>query len=130
MSENDVLQKLVEAAHERHGEDVTALDMTPFPLTVDVFLLVTSTNRVQSRAIADHMAQTARELGFSLHHKEGYREGSWILLDFVDFVLHIFLPERRRYYGLEMLWSDAAVKRFEDPAASDGGPAPGADDAR
>lgn len=114
MSDNDVLQKLVDAAHRRHGEDVVALDMTPFPLTVDVFLLVTSTNRVQSRAIADHIAETARELGFALHHKEGYQEGSWILMDFVDFVVHIFLPERRRYYGLELLWSDAAVKRFQD----------------
>ncbi len=125
MSESDALQKLVDAAHERHGEAVTALDMTSFPLTVDVFLLVTSSNRVQSRAIADRIAEVARELDFPLHHKEGYREGSWILMDYIDFVVHIFLPEMRGYYGLEMLWSDAPVKRFRD--AADGGSGDGSD---
>lgn len=126
MSDDDVLQKLVDAAHERHGEDIVALDMTSFPLTVDVFLIVTSSNRVQSRAIADRIAEAARELDFPLHHKEGYREGSWILMDYIDFVVHIFLPEKRRYYGLEMLWSDAPEKRFPDPGA--GEPSEEADD--
>jgi ribosome-associated protein len=128
LSENDVLQRLVDAAHQRHGEDVVAMDMTSFPLTVDVFLLVTSTNRVQSRAIADRIAEVARDMDFALHHKEGYREGSWILMDYIDFVVHIFLPEKRRYYGLEMLWSDAPVRRFPDEgAAGHAGDSDGAD---
>jgi ribosome-associated protein len=110
----EVLDLIVEAVHQRHGYDVLALDMSEFPLTMDIFLLASADNRIQSRAISDHVERTARNLGWRLHHKEGYDEGSWILLDFVDLVVHIFLPSVRRYYNIEALWSDAPVKRFED----------------
>jgi len=115
----DILQKIVDAVHQRHGYDVTALDMTEFPLTMDIFLIASADNRIQSRAISDHLERTARELGWRLHHKEGYDEGSWILLDFVDFVVHIFLPDVRKYYSLETLWSDAPAKKFEDRHGSE-----------
>lgn len=114
MEERGFLESMVEAIHQRHGFDVVAMDMTEFPLTMDVFLLASAENRIQSRAIADHVERTARNEGSRLHHREGYDEGSWILLDFVDLVVHIFLPETRSYYGLEMLWSDAPAMRFED----------------
>ena len=116
MSENDFLESMVEAIHQRHGFDVKALDMTEFPLTMDVFLLASAENRIQSRAIADHVERQARSLGWRLHHREGYEEGSWILLDFIDLVIHIFLPETRSYYNLEMLWSDAPALEFSDGA--------------
>ncbi|MBD3369513.1 ribosome silencing factor [Candidatus Fermentibacteria bacterium] len=119
MAEDENLLKIVQAIHARHGFMVRALDMTEFPLTVDLFLIVSSDNRIQSRAIADHVEETARDLGWRLHHSEGYEEGSWILLDFVDFVVHVFLVEKREYYNLEMLWSDAPSRRFEDPEESD-----------
>ena len=111
---NDVLEQIVEAVHQRHGYDVEALDMSEFPLTMDIFLLASADNRIQSRAIADHVERTARELGWRLHHKEGYDEGSWILLDFVDLVVHVFLPDIRKYYNIEALWSDAPSLKFED----------------
>lgn len=110
----DILEQIVEAIHQRHGYDVVALDMMDFPLTMDIFLIVSADNRIQSRAIADHLQRSARELGWRLHHREGYDEGSWILMDFVDFVVHIFLPETRKYYSLETLWSDAPVRKFQD----------------
>ncbi|OPX29855.1 MAG: ribosome silencing factor [Gemmatimonadaceae bacterium 4484_173] len=110
----DVLQQIVDAVHQRHGYDVLALDMTEYPLTMDIFLLTSADNRIQSRAIADHVERTARKLGWKLHHKEGYSEGSWILLDFIDLVVHIFLPDVRKYYNIESLWSDAPVMKFED----------------
>ena len=110
----DVLEQIVDAVHQRHGYDVLALDMSEFPLTMDIFLLASADNRIQSRAIADHVERTARSLGWRLHHKEGYNEGSWILLDFIDLVVHIFLPDVRKYYNIESLWSDAPVLKFED----------------
>lgn len=115
----DVLEQIVEAVHQRHGYDVLALDMSEFPLTMDIFLLASADNRVQSRAIADHVERTARSLGWKLHHKEGYDEGSWILLDFIDLVVHIFLPDVRKYYNIESLWSDAPMKEFEDRSAEE-----------
>ncbi len=115
----DVLEQIVEAVHHRHGYDVLALDMSEFPLTMDIFLLASADNRVQSRAIADHVERTARGLGWKLHHKEGYDEGSWILLDFIDLVVHVFLPDTRKYYNIELLWSDAPMKKFEDRSAEE-----------
>ncbi len=110
----DVLEQIVDAVHQRHGYNVLAMDMSEFPLTMDIFLMVSADNRVQNRAMADHVERTARNLGWRLHHKEGYDEGGWILLDFVDLVVHIFLPDVREYYNIESLWSDAPVKNFED----------------
>lgn len=112
-----LLEPLVEAIHERHGFDVKALDMSAFPLLVDTFLLVSSDNRIQSRAIADNVRSAAGRLGMRVDHVEGYDEGSWILLDFSDLVVHIFLPEKREYYNLELLWNDAPAHEFPDGRA-------------
>jgi len=118
----DILEIVVEAIHQRHGRGVRAMDMSEFPLTMDVFILATAETRIQARSIADHVEREVRRLGRKLHHCEGYDEGSWILLDFVDFVVHVFLAETRAYYSLESLWSDAPFKEYKDDGAG------GADD--
>ncbi|MBN2586790.1 MAG: ribosome silencing factor [Candidatus Fermentibacteraceae bacterium] len=122
----DILDTLAEAIHQRHGSRVVALDMSRVPLTMEAFLIATAENRIQARAIADHVEETARMNGFVKHHIEGYEEGSWILLDLLDLVVHIFLPETREYYSLEMLWSDAPSIVYEDdrePGDDEPGPA-------
>jgi len=111
---NRILDVLAEAMHERHGYGVVALDMSDVPLTMEAFMLVTAENRIQARAICDHVERKARAEGFRKHHVEGYDEGSWILIDFSDLVVHIFLPEARDYYNLEMLWSDVPRIEFDD----------------
>ena len=113
MTEN-ILETFVEAIHQRHGYRVVALDMSKVPLTMEAFLLVTAENRIQARAIADHIEDTAKEIGFRKHHIEGYDEGSWILIDYTDLVVHIFLPKSREHYNLEMLWSDVPSIEYND----------------
>jgi ribosome-associated protein len=113
LSEN-ILETFVEAIHQRHGYRVVALDMSDVPLTMEAFLLVTAENRIQARAIADHIEETAKEIGFRKHHIEGYDEGSWILMDYTDLVVHIFLPKTREYYNLEMLWGDVPSIKYDD----------------
>lgn len=110
----DILDTLAEAIHERHGYGVVALDMSEVPLTMEAFLLATADNPIQARAIADRVEETAKRGGFRKHHVEGYEEGSWILLDFVDLVVHVFLPRTREYYDLEMLWSDVPRIDYDD----------------
>ncbi len=112
----DILQTVVDAIHQRHGRGVRAMDMSEFPLTMDVFVLATADTRIQARSIADHVEREVRKLGRRIHHVEGYDQGSWILLDFVDFVVHVFLPETRAYYSLETLWSDAPCQEYPDAA--------------
>ena len=113
MSDN-ILETFVEAIHQRHGYRVVALDMSDVPLTMEAFILATAENRIQARAIAEHIEETAREIGFRKHHIEGYDEGSWILIDYVDLVVHIFIPKTREYYNLEMLWSDVPSIEYND----------------
>lgn len=123
MSDN-ILDAMVEAIHQRHGFDVVALDMSSVPLTMEVFLIASAENRIQARAIADHVERAARGLGFRSHHVEGYDDGSWILIDYVDLVVHVLLPETRSYYSLETLWSDLPRNEYEDGevSADDGSP--------
>lgn len=111
---DSILDILAEAMLERHGFKVVALDMSKAPLTMEAFLIVSAENRIQARAISEHVERTARANGFRKHHIEGYDEGSWILIDFVDLVVHIFLPQTREYYNLEMLWSDMPRIQFDD----------------
>ncbi len=110
----EILDTFVEAIRQRHGYRIIALDMSEVPLTMEVFLLVTAENRIHARAIADHVQETAGRNGFRKHHIEGYDEGSWILIDYIDLVVHIFLPETREYYDLEMLWSDVPSIAYDD----------------
>ncbi len=111
---DEVLERIVRALHELHGRDVVALDMSGMPLTMDIFLIATAENRIQARAMADSVQRAAKETGLSRHHVEGYDEGSWILIDLIELVVHIFLPDRRAYYALEMLWSDVPRLDFPD----------------
>ncbi len=110
----DVLDIFVKSAHERHGYGVVALDMSREPLPMEVFLIISAENRIQCRAISDYLERTGREHARHVHHKEGYEEGSWILLDFVDLVIHVFIDDTREYYNLEMLWSDVPRLEFKE----------------
>ena len=110
----DILDIFVEAIRQRHGYKVVALDMSDVPLTMEAFLVATAENRIQTRAVADNVMETAKRNGFRKHHIEGYDEGSWILIDYIDLVVHIFLPETREYYNLEMLWSDVPSIEYDD----------------
>ena len=73
----------------------------------DYFVIASADNRVQLRALADETLQGLRQAGATIHHKEGYDETGWILLDLGDVVVHYFLEDRREFYGLERLLGDA-----------------------
>lgn len=95
------------AAADKKAEDVALLDLRKSSAFTDFFLICTGTNIRQVQAIADGVTQALREHGVRPALTEGYDRGQWILLDFFDFIVHIFLPSTREYYGLERLWGDA-----------------------
>ena len=66
------------------------------------------------RAIADNIEEELAKDGVAFSHKEGYREGDWVLLDFGDVVVHVFRQEMREYYALEQLWGDAKLTAYEE----------------
>jgi ribosome-associated protein len=106
--------RIVERILEKKGEDVLLLDLRRASPVADFFVLVTAQSPLHAQAIADHVAQNLKRANSPVEHVEGQASGQWILLDFVDVVVHIFLPDVRAFYGLERLWGDMPQQRFAD----------------
>lgn len=94
-------------ADDSRAEDVVVLDLRGISSIADFFVIATGSSDRQLRAIADKAEEYARSMGQSRYGMSGYEGASWLLVDYVDVVLHLFDPERRRYYDLELLWGDA-----------------------
>lgn len=108
------------AAASKQARDVVVLDVRDLIVITDYFVIVSGTSDRQVRAVAEEIEGAVRPLGLRPVRREGQREGHWVLLDFVDFVAHVFHQEERDYYGLERLWSDAPLVEWEDQAVSSG----------
>lgn len=87
--------------------DVVLLDVHGVSDMADCFLIASGTSDAHVRGIADRLTEGLRKEGQRVHHVEGLPQGRWVLLDFVDIVVHLFHPTLREYYQLERLWGDA-----------------------
>jgi ribosome-associated protein len=102
-----------QAAADKLGDDIVALDVTePMPLT-DIFLIVSARNERQVVAISDEIEDRLLLSGHKLLRREGKNTGRWILLDFGDIVCHVFHEEDRMFYSIERLWKDCPVVKLE-----------------
>ncbi|MCL4836929.1 MAG: ribosome silencing factor [Thermoanaerobaculia bacterium] len=97
----------VGAALDIQAVDLRVRHLAPVTDFTDFFVICSATNERQAQAIADRVEERLRERGVRPLHAEGHQAGQWILLDYGDFVLHVFQEERRRFYALERLWGDA-----------------------
>ena len=94
-------------AADRHCSDIVALDLRGKSPATDYFVIATGTSDRQMRAVADEICEAAKKQGLQRFGRAGYEQARWILLDYVDVVIHIFDSEYRDYYDLELLWGDA-----------------------
>lgn len=101
------VRKAAELALERKGNDVLVLDLRGISSATDYFVIAGGTSDVQVKAIAEHVAEELKKEGVRPEHLEGMQGGRWVLLDYVDFVVHVFHPQARNFYQLERLWGDA-----------------------
>jgi ribosome-associated protein len=99
--------KAVQAAESKQARDVLVLDVRETTSFTDYFLIATGANTRQVQAIADGITQALKRLGEHPSSLEGYENAEWVLIDYGDFVIHIFSPKAREYYDLERLWRDA-----------------------
>ena len=95
-----------EAAAEKLADDIVAFDVSDQLVITDAFVLCSAPNDRQVRAIVDAVDERLRAFGIKPIRREGEREGRWVLLDFIDIVVHVQHAEERAYYALERLWRD------------------------
>jgi ribosome-associated protein len=105
----------VAAAEDKKAVDITLLDLRKAAGFADYFLICSGTNVRQIRAIADAIIEALASSGSKPAHVEGYDRSEWILLDYFDFIVHIFAPEPRVFYGLERLWGNAERVELQTP---------------
>lgn len=94
-------------AADRHCSDVVVLDLKGMSPATDYFVIATGTSDRQIKTVADEISVEAKRHGLQRFGLAGYEQARWVLLDFVDVVVHIFDDEYRNYYDLELLWGDA-----------------------
>ena len=106
-SVDPILDAAAQAALDKKAEDVVLLDLRGLSDATDFFLICHGRSGRQTQTICDHVEQALKSGRRRPGHIEGYARGEWILMDYLDFVVHIFTAERRAYYGLDKLWADA-----------------------
>jgi ribosome-associated protein len=107
------VREAVAAVLDTKGDDVRVRELRPVADFTDWFVLASGFNERQVQAIADRVEERLRERGLRPLHVEGYTPAQWVLLDYGDLIVHVFLDERRRFYGLERLWGDAPDRTGE-----------------
>jgi ribosome-associated protein len=101
------IEAVVRAAEDKKADDIVVLDLRKAAGFTDYFVICSGHNARQIRAIADAITDALRAQGSKPAHIEGYDRSEWVLLDYFDFVIHVFTPETRGFYGLERLWGNA-----------------------
>ena len=106
-SNKETLVKICESMEEKKGEDIRILDISEICSFTDYFIICHGYNQRQNQAICDSVKECLKKADqLTPLHIEGYDSAEWILMDYVDCVVHIFSPESRKFYKLERLWSD------------------------
>ena len=113
MRPRNLSKHIMKILSEKKAEDLLLIDLrrvlSPY---VSYFVIATAASESHSQALTDEIKQKLKKKGIMASHIEGYLYGHWVLMDYIDVVVHIFLHEERKYYGLEDLWGDMPTYRF------------------
>lgn len=114
MTSRNLAKKIAGLAFAKKAFDVTMLDLRKVTDVADFFLICSADSDVQVKAIADSVLDGLAGSDIYPWHREGVSQKQWILLDFVDVVVHVFHKDVRLFYGLEKLWGDAKIESLKD----------------
>ena len=111
-----IIKTIIAAIQEKKGENIISLDLRKINEAVaDFFIICEAGNQPQIRAIAENIEQQVRlKCEENPYHHEGYQTLQWVLVDYVNVVVHVMLGEQRKFYRLEEMWSDAASEEHND----------------
>ena len=107
------VQRAAQLCLDMKANDVVILNLAGVTDMTDYFVIASGTSDTHVRSIGDHVIAEMKKAGLTVHHTEGLQQGRWVLLDFFDFVVHIFHPTLRSFYQIERLWSDAEAVALE-----------------
>jgi ribosome-associated protein len=113
-SVQNLLDRSIEHLQSRKAEDVVLIDLRGIADFADYFLICTGASDVHVKALSDGVLEGLKAEDIRPWQVEGTDARKWILIDYVDVVIHIFLPDTRTFYGLERLWGDAPIQQIED----------------
>lgn len=113
MTSLETAKMAVKALDSKKALDIKVIKIKDISAIADYFVIATGTSSTHVKALADEVEVQLDESGISVSHVEGYRSNSWILLDYVDVVVHVFSDEAREYYDLERLWQDGEIIDIE-----------------
>lgn len=108
-------EKIADLIFNKKGYDVRIIDLRSLATFSDFFVICSADSDTQVKAIADEVDKSLRDEGIKCWHKEGYMALSWVLLDYVDVVVHVFKKDAREFYNIEKLWGDAPSIEVVDP---------------
>ena len=117
MTPKNLAKKIAQFALSKKAHAVTIMDLRKVTDMADFFVVCSADSDVQVRAIADAVTDGTDTIGVNAWHREGLTQRQWVLIDYVDVVVHVFHKEMRKYYGLEKLWGDAKSEIIEDTPA-------------
>jgi ribosome-associated protein len=111
-----IIKTIITAIQDKKGENIISLDLRKINEAVaDFFIICEAGNQPQIRAIAENIEDAVKtECGENPYHHEGYKALQWVLIDYVNVVVHVMLPENRKFYKLEEMWSDAIAQHFKE----------------
>ncbi len=117
-SSEELLTLIIDSLAEKKGKDIVSLDLRDIGVAVaDWFVIAHGDSTTQVNALHQFLIRNAKDAGFRAYHDEGKQNGEWIIVDFVDIVVHIFHRDKRDFYQLEELWSDAKKTTHDDEEA-------------
>lgn len=111
----ELAQIIIEAIGEKKAKNIVSLNLSKIPNAIcSYFIICHGTSKTQVDAIAESAIELVKkQTGEGPWHKEGFENAEWILIDYVDVVLHVFIKDVRQFYKLEELWADAEIEQFE-----------------
>ena len=117
MTAKTLAKKIAQFALSKKAHEIRILDLRKLTDMADFFIVCSGDSDVQVKAIADAVTEGTEIMGVEVWHREGLTQRQWVLLDYVDVVVHVFHKEARRFYGLEKLWGDAKVEEIKEEGA-------------
>ncbi len=106
MNNKEMTTLAIQALEEKKAEDIQIIDISEISAIADYFIIANGTNRSQIQALADSVEEKMGRAGVQFKQMEGYDTANWILMDFLDIVVHIFDKDNRAFYDLERIWRD------------------------